>query len=214
MTTQAPEQLAAGGGWDATEVRLGTSGNIWVAPSMTPAPADATSALVTPWVNLGYASADGFTVTPQVATTDIMVWQSPYPVREKVDQGIDIKVRLVQDSPEVWPLAFGGGSVDVATGTYTPPQPGEVNENAFCFDVIDGADSIRYWFARVVVTGVADIVHKADEAIGYELTMKVLGVGIGSDPWQRFVAPVPTLLEAAARPSTTERDAERSAAAA
>jgi hypothetical protein len=197
------------GGWDATQVRLGTTGNIWRAPALTAAPADAATAPATPWVNLGYASDDGFAITPKVDTTDIMVWQSQYPVRSKVMQSIEIKSKLVQDDPEIWQLAFGGGSVDGTTGTYTPPAPGEVYENAFLFDVIDGADLIRYWFARGIVTDVADVIHKADEAIGYEITVKVLGVGTGS-PWQRMVNPAPTLLGA----STTAPVAERSSAAA
>lgn len=200
-------------GWDATEVRLGTTGNLWRAPGLTPAPADATAALVTPWVNLGYASDDGFSATPSVDTTDIMVWQSQYPVRSKVVQSLEFKFKLAQDNEESVKLAFGGGAFDAATGKYTPPQPGEVYENSFCLDVIDGTHNLRYYLARGIVTDVADIVHKADEMIGYELTVKVLGVGSGVNPWERLQAPAPVTLDAE-QASTTEPGVDNSSAAA
>lgn len=199
-------------GWDATEVRLGTTGNLWRAPSLTAAPADSTAALVAPWVNLGYASDDGFTATPSVDTTDIMVWQSQYPVRSKVTQSLEFKFKLAQDNEESVKLAFGGG--DWTAGVYTPPEPGEVYENAFCLDVIDGTNTLRYYLARGIVTDVADIVHKADEMIGYELTVKVLGVGSGVSPWERLSAPVGAGLSAEASPSTTAPVVEDSSAAA
>jgi hypothetical protein len=188
-------------GWDATEVRLCTTGNLWRAPALTAAPVDSSAPLTTPWVNLGYTSDDGFTVTTKPNTTDIMVWQSIYPARVRVVEELDFKFKLAQDNEESVMLAFGGGSWDTAKEVYTPPQPGEVYENAFCFDVIDGPNTIRYYVARAIVSDVADIVHKADEMIGYELTIKVLGVSSGGDPWQRISAPAFTATQAPA--STT-----------
>jgi hypothetical protein len=196
------------GGWDATEVRLGVTGNLWRAPALTPAPVDSMAALVSPWVNLGYTDDNGFTVISNVATTDILVWQSPYPAREKVVQSLEFKFKLAQDNEESVQLAFGGGSFDTAKKIYTPPSPGEVYENAFCADVIDGANTIRYYLARGIVSNVADIIHKGDEMIGYELTVKVLGVGAGTAPWQRLNDPAETL----AAVSTTEPVVERSSA--
>jgi hypothetical protein len=189
----SPEAQATGGGWDDTEVRLGTTGNLWRAPVGTPAPVD-TAALVTPWVNLGYATDDGFTAIDNYSKTDIMVWQSFYPVRSKVTSTLEFKFKLVQDNPETWMLAFGGGAVDV-TGIYTPPAPGSVYENAFALDVIDGADLIRYTVARAIVSNLADVIHKSDEAVAYELTITVLGTSAGS-PWTRIVSPIPALAAA------------------
>lgn len=195
QVTDEATALAVGTDWDPLEVRLGTTGNLWRAPVGTPAPPDADTALTTPWVNLGYASDDGISAMPQVDKTDIMVWQSQYAVRSRVVQGLDFKFKLVQDNAETLQLAFGGGAFDALTAVYTPPAPGEVYENSFCFDVIDGAYSLRYWLARAIVTDVADIVMKADEAIGYELTITVLAGGTGA-PWQRVQSPIPTVGQA------------------
>jgi hypothetical protein len=197
--------------WDPTQVRLGTTGDLWRAPVGTPAPVD-TAALTTPWVNLGYASDDGVTAQPQITKTDIMVWQSAFPVRERIVQGVDFKFKLVQDNPESLQLAFGGGDYEALTGIYTPPAPGEVYENAFCFDVIDGTVNFRYFAARAIVTDVADIVMKADEAIGYELTVTVLASG-STAPWQRIDgAPITLAVDEGA--TSTARGGERSADAA
>jgi hypothetical protein len=132
-------------------------------------------------------------------------------VRSRVVQGLDFKFKLVQDNAETLQLAFGGGAFDAVTAIYTPPAPGEVYENSFCFDVIDGVYNLRYWLARAIVTDVADIVMKADEAIGYELTVTVLAGGSGA-AWQRIQAPIPTLK--ASEPASTASGGGASAKAA
>ena len=65
---------------NASAVRTAPSGHVWVAPTGTPEPDDITTALDAALKEFGYLTPDGVSITPNVDSEDIMVWQSLSPV--------------------------------------------------------------------------------------------------------------------------------------
>lgn len=61
-------------------VRTAPSGNVWLGPLGTPEPATPTDALDAALFDLGCLTPDGVSITPNVESEDIMIWQSLSPV--------------------------------------------------------------------------------------------------------------------------------------
>ena len=66
---------------NADNVRVGTTGRIYVAPKGTTAPTDLVSAWAAGWVDLGYMSEDGCEMAIATSVDDIKAWQSLSPIR-------------------------------------------------------------------------------------------------------------------------------------
>jgi hypothetical protein len=166
-------------GLDGDEVRVGVTGNLYSAPKGTTAPADTTTAWAAEWTDLGYLSEDGFVMTPNVESDDLMVWQSYAAVRKLMtSRTLDLKFTLMQANADTFMLTFGGGTV-TAAGTdwrYEAPIGGEVDERAFGLEVRDGTLIYRFFFPRGMVTDVGDIPVVKTDAIKFELTASVLAV--------------------------------------
>lgn len=134
-------------GNDANKIIVAPGGKVWVAPVGTAAPADATTAPVAAWIDLGYVSEDGATLRNSQTTEGIGAWQSPYPVRVVLtERAAQLAFALRQWSKDTIPLAFGGGAV---TGTppnfqYDPPAGTDaVDYRAMLVDWVDGTRAYR-----------------------------------------------------------------------
>jgi hypothetical protein len=166
-------------GIDGTEVRVGVTGNLKVAPIGTAGPTDTSAAWPVAWVDLGYLSEDGFVITPQSDKQDIMVWQSLASIRTILtSRSEELKFTLMQTNADTLKLAFGGGSVTTSGTTYhyTAPLAGDVDERAFGVEVRDALLIYRFHFPRGLVTDVGDIAFVRKDAVKYELTATVMSV--------------------------------------
>ena len=67
---------------DATQVRVGVTGAVYVAPTGTTLPTDATTSLAVAFDDVGYISEDGVTETQDTDTNDIVAWQNGAVVRK------------------------------------------------------------------------------------------------------------------------------------
>jgi hypothetical protein len=172
---------------DASEIRIGASGRLYVAPLETAAPTN-TSDPWTDWTDLGYTSRDGAPrIVPAMEVGQVDLWQSMYPGRRWVqNRTFDVTFTLVQTNRVSLELAFGGGSWTFVSGTtwrYEPPEAEEVDERMFGLEVTDGTVIDRYIIERGMVSEIGEIPVNRDGAKQYELTVSALGTTDGTPPW-------------------------------
>jgi hypothetical protein len=171
---------------DSTELRVGVTGNLYVAATSATPPATTTDPW-TGWIDLGLLSDDGPTMTPSMDTTEIPVWQSFYAARRIVTgRGLEWAFTLMQRNADTMKLAFGGGTVVAGTQAgdwiYTPPTPETIDERAFGLEVREGTIVDRYILPRGMVTGLGDVPFKRTEATRFDLTIAAVGSDT-ADPW-------------------------------
>lgn len=173
---------------DSTEVRVGVTGQLYVAAVGTTAPTTTAGGWPSGWVPLGSITEDGPTMTPGMDVSETKEWQSLYTIRRTVTgRSLEWKFKLQQRNATTFELAFGGGSLDETSPgsgifVYTPPDAAFVDERAFGLEVQDGDIVDRYVLSRGLVTNVSDIMFRRSEATGFELTVAALGSG-STQPW-------------------------------
>lgn len=145
-------------GWqDPSELFVGKTGDVYLAPVGTALPTTPTATLNAAFESPGYLSEDGVSFSIGGEVTDFNVWQSLQPARrEKTTQDITFGFSMVQWNEASVPLAFGGGSVTSLGGgayKYAFPAADEVlDERALVLDVVDGAAKHRFVFQRGNIT--------------------------------------------------------------
>lgn len=173
---------------DVSEIRVGTTGTLYVAAANTAAPTDVTTPWGASWTDLGALSDDGPAITPTIGTADINIWQSFYAAKKIVtSRGMDWKFKLAQRNADTFLLAMGGGSIaETSTGSgvwkYTPPAASVLDTRAFGLEVVEGGIVDRYYLAAGLVTGLGDVVFKRTEATMYDITVGAIGSD-SSDMW-------------------------------
>lgn len=166
---------------------IGAYGDVYTAPAGTAAPTDLTTP-GTPWVKLGLISEDGATWTlPTEETTDIMSWQSQYPVR-RVTTSMDTSVNfaLMEWDRVTLPFALGGGTfTDGATVvTFHPPKAGEAESKAIYVYVKDGTIEFGIYMEQGRVTDRGESNFKPDEAALLDITFSIEVSDPAKDPYQ------------------------------
>lgn len=164
---------------DTTEIRVGISGSVYVAPTGSTAPADATTALDAAFVDLGAINEDGISLSPSRSIEKIRAWQAAKAVRTVVTEDeLSVGFSLMQWNEDSIALAFGGGTFSVANVTetkYVPPAAGTVDERSFVFEWVDGAISNRLYVPRGMVSEIGEITVTKTGAVELALTVEVLG---------------------------------------
>lgn len=172
---------------------VGAYGDIYTAPVGTAIPADIDTP-GTPWVKLGMISEDGAAwKPPEEETSDIKIWQSPYPARI-VTTGLSSSMSFALDGWDrvTVPFALGGGTFTDVSGppasvVFHPPGPGESVSRAIFLKVLDGDVKLGLYFAKGRVTGRDDTTFKPDEAallnVEFGLEVYVKSDGSVEDPY-------------------------------
>ncbi len=165
---------------------VGATGDVYSAPVGTPIPDDVENPGPA-WTKLGLISEDGVSWTPpEEETTDIKVWQSPYPART-VTTGLSSSMSFAMDEwdRESIPFALGGGyfaDLGPDNVVYHPPQPGESVMKAIFVKVLDGDVKMGVYFQKGKVTSREETTFKPDEAalLGVEFSLQAEA---GADPY-------------------------------
>lgn len=166
---------------------VGAYGDIYSADVGTPPPTTIDDTDPAGWTKLGLVSEDGATWTPpEEETSDIKVWQSPYPART-VTTGLTSSMSFALDEWDRESLVFalGGGSFDdtgANTVVYKPPKPGESVMKALFVKVLDGDVKMGIYFQKGKVTSREDSTFKPDEPalLGVEFSLQAEA---GKDPY-------------------------------
>jgi len=172
---------------DATELVVGASGHIYVAPTGSAEPANVSSVLDAAYAELGYATEEGVKASDGKTTNNIMAWQSFYPLITLVtEREFLVGFTLQQWNRDTVALAFGGGSfVDQGGGMtkYVPPPPETLDERICVVDWEYGDEDYRLVVPRCQVSETVETNLTRSDTAQLPVTLSVLAPAAGSDPW-------------------------------
>lgn len=154
----------------ADNVRVGTTGAVYVGPTSSTAPTGATSTL-TGFTELGYVSADGVTETRDRSTNQIRAWQNADLVREVVTEATATFQFMLLETSLASIEAYYGVSVDVLDGSVEVNPSATGGRKSFVIDLIDGADAIRTYVPSGEILSVGEQVYQNGEPVGYDVTI-------------------------------------------
>lgn len=162
---------------ESEEVRLAPSGHIYVAPTGTALPTTLAS-LSGSYVELGYVTEDGVTMTPSVEFNDIRMWQSINPVKKALESGnFTMEFAMGQVNQQTMSLYFFGGEWVLSGGigrldfSSTPA----IDERVFILDWEDDeGDTNRLVLPRAVVTEREGVQLTRSDATVLGITLEAL----------------------------------------
>lgn len=163
---------------NADNIIVGSGGKIYIAQTNTTLPTTIDGALDNNFIDLGFLSEDGITLSSSVDITDITAFQSLLPVRKVVTaRGFELSFVVREFSQDAVLFAFGGGSFASAGGTttFTPPSASDaVYERSLVAEWNDGNKDYRIVINRCIVSdGVESNITRTD-AVDLPLTVSVL----------------------------------------
>lgn len=167
---------------DGSEVIVGNSGHVWIAPVGTTLPTADNTALDAAFVDLGYFTEAGVTVTIGRQKAEVRAWQSYAPLRNIItSQTTSFAFAMEQWDSQTAVLALGGGVVtEPTTGHFklVPPTPADgATQWALVLDIEDESSNLRFTTAKVELEGDVSIAFTRNEAAVLPVTLTVLDTG-------------------------------------
>lgn len=170
---------------NAEQVRVAAGGgDIYFAPAGTTLPTSPTARLDAAFVQGGYTTEEGVTLTFTPEITEHRSWQSSVPIRRDLS-ATDIAVRfsLIQYNADNLVFAFGGGTVEEVGGAFVYTFPGEsavLAENAVVVDWKSGSANFRIVIPRGNVSESVETQFTRTDMTVLPITVRALG-GTGND---------------------------------
>lgn len=162
----------------AAQVRTAPSGDVYVGPLGTTEPDDVDTALHANLKNLGYCTPDGVSITPQVDSEDIMVWQSLAPVLSPITgMSFEISFTLAQLNQDGLSLFFTGSTWvnDGGTGRLDIDSNPGTQERLLVVEWTDNAlDKYRLVVPRAQMTNREALALTRGDSINQGITFKAL----------------------------------------
>ena len=161
-------------------ILVGSGGSIHIAPVGTALPTTIAASLNAAFVDLGYISEDGISLSSAADVTDILSFQSLLPVRKVVTgRTFDLSFTVREWTAEGIVFAFGGGEVTEAGGvyTFTPPADSDaLYERALIATWADGEKNYRLVIPRGVVSEGVETTIARGAAADLPITFSILAV--------------------------------------
>jgi len=154
---------------DATQVRVGVTGGLYVAPFGTTLPTDATTALPSAHQDVGYISEDGVTETQDTDSNDIVAWQNGATVR-KIQTSHDLTYSFTMLETSAVSLKVYYGNYD-AVNDSLEIRGEELGHDVWVLSVEDGDHILRVVIPDGQVTERGDITYANEDAVGREVTL-------------------------------------------
>lgn len=159
---------------DATEVRVGITGELFSAPLGTTLPTDSTTALAAAYKGLGYVSDDGVTEAWDDSVDQITAWQNATVVRSATTQSIGtLALTLIQTRGNVLEAFHRGSQItQPTTGKFQlDVKPIVADPRVWVLEVVDGTVHMRIVLGNAEITERGEVVYKNGEPIGYPITI-------------------------------------------
>jgi hypothetical protein len=170
-------------GLTASEIRIGASGTLYIAPSGTAGPANVGAAW-TGFTQLGYATEDGVKLTRSMDTEQVKAWQAISPLRYLIT-GVSLQAAfsMMQMDKDSLPLWLGGGTITTQGGgsfRYDISSVPTVDERVFGVEWLDGSLIYRFVMGRCMVTEGGEATIGRSAAIELPLTISAMTPSSGS----------------------------------
>lgn len=163
------------------------AGAVYRAPKGTTLPTDASTALANTFEDMGYISEDGITNSNSPDSEKIKDWGGQtvlVVVNEKPDK---FKIKFLESlNADVLETVYGAANVTVGTGTISVvANAAELDEYVYVIDMVMKGGALK----RIVIpcgslSELGDIVYKANEAVGYEVTLECLPDSSGNSHYE------------------------------
>jgi hypothetical protein len=151
-------------------------GHVYRAPLGTALPTDATTALNSAFVDMGYISEDGVTNSNSPESDIIKAWGgTPVLTVQTSKEDTFAQTFISAMNPEVQKMVYGATNVtgsDVATGITVTANAKELEEYSYVFEMIaKGNVAHRVVLPQAKPSEIGDIVYTDSDAVGYEVTL-------------------------------------------
>lgn len=182
---------------DSSNVSFGkakATGAVFIAPAGTTLPTNATTALASSYVNLGYISADGLVNSVETDTTDITAWGGDTVLTGQTSFKETFTVNLLETNVNALKAYFGEENVSVesSTGAITVHQTAKtLPQQVVVFEIVMTGNRVK----RIVVPKAqivdrsGEISYTDGEAIMYPAVFQAYPDAAG-DTHREFIATV------------------------
>lgn len=170
---------------DATKVAVlegAVTGAIFVAPTTTALPTDATTALGSGYNCLGFTSDDGITITEETSNNSLRVWEGRVEVRNtRTEYTEQISFTPVECNAEVAKLIWGDDKVTVGTGGALTIQHhgASMDPVHIVIEAVPYAGAVARYCCKAQLTERGDVTGNGQDFAGRELTFNCLATSGG-----------------------------------
>ena len=170
------------------------AGAIYRAPLGTTLPTSASATLNGAFLELGYVSEDGVKNTNEPSTENIKAWGGAVVLVVQSEKPDTWSFKLIESlNPNVLEAVYGTANVtyNAVNGTIdVQAKPDQLADACYVIDVAMKGGALK----RVVIpdgslSGMAEVVYKDDEPVGYEITVTALPDTSGVTHYEYIVLP-------------------------
>ena len=186
--------MSAGTATNVTTGKRRVDGGIYFAPSGTTLPTNATATLANTFKNLGYISEDGVTNSQSRETTEIKEWGGGVVDNPQTGFTDTFQFTLIESlNTDTLKAIYGDANVTESSGAITVTvKAAEAPSGVWVIDMIQKGNKLK----RIVipngkVSELGDVVYKADEAVGYDVTIAANLDSSGNTHYE-YIASAPT----------------------
>lgn len=180
---------------DTAKVSTGkpkVAGAVYRAAKGTTLPTDATTTLAAAFKDMGYISEDGVTNTNSPDSEKIKDWGGQTVLVVTTEKPDTFKLTFLESlNSNVLETVYGQSNVTVSGSTITvAASADELEEYVYAIDmVMRGGALKRVVIPHGVLSELGDVVYKADEAVGYEVTLEALPDSSGNTHYEYINLP-------------------------
>lgn len=171
------------------------SGVVYVAPTNTTAPTDATTALAAGFVSLGYVSEDGISNGVERSVEAIREMGGNEVLTIQTEFGDTFSFTLISSKDvNVRKAVYGDSHVSgtLAAGMTTEVSSDELPYKSWVIElVLSDGDVQRIYIPSAKVTELDEITYKKDSAIGYGITLNAQPIS-GTNTYHKEFLKTPT----------------------
>lgn len=169
------------------------AGAIYRAPLGSTLPTDATTALASAYVALGYVSSDGVKNNNSPSTSDIKAWGGDTVLTTQTEKPDSFTMKLIEAlNVEVLKAVYNSGNVtgSLSSGITVRANSSEAEAAIWVIEMfMTGNVYKRIVIPNAKISSISEITYKDDEAVGYEITLSAMpgDATFGNDTHKEYI---------------------------